>query len=148
MFLNHNSNNVISPYQSEDEHVILPLRTAQLLSRRTMKAAAASHTSKRTWDEPSFNSLPGSCYLDECPHFIRYTDTESMKENCNKHLKEIQESRQIDLDLFQRNCPVDHNDTWSHQVEPVEQNMNFYTIIQDIFLHMLLKCEFDLLRQQ
>lgn len=76
-----------------------------------MKAAAGLRTSKRHWDESSLIFLPESCFLDECPHFIRCADVKSMKEKCNKHLKESQEWRHIDLARFQCNCPVAHSDT-------------------------------------
>lgn len=74
------------------------------LFRRAMKAAAGSQTSKSHGDESFLIFLPES--LAECPHFIRCTDIKSMKENCNKHLKESQEWRQIALDLFQCDCPL------------------------------------------
>lgn len=105
-----------------------------------MKAAAGSQTSKRHWDVSSLISLPGSCSLDGCPHFIRCRDIKSMKKNCNKHLKESQEWRQIDLDRFQCICPVAFSDTCSNPVEAAEKDTNS----QRHLLQMLLKYVCDL----
>ena len=58
----------------------------------------------------SLRVVPSSfCCLDRCPHFIRRADIRSMKENCNKHLKEGQERRRRDLDLLQTAEPVQAN---------------------------------------
>lgn len=68
------------------------------------------HRHQRDAETCTLIYLPERCSLDECPHFISWTDIKSMKENRNKHLKESQEWKQIDLDVFQCNCPIAYNE--------------------------------------
>lgn len=143
MFSNHGRNNVISWYEGEDKCVIPQLLTCQAVvdeSRRRF-----TNIKRRHWDESSLIFLPESCYLDECPHFIRCTDIKSVEENCNKHLKDSQEWRQIELDIFQCDCPDSCRDvSFFYLTEPV---LMYKT--KGIFLQMLLKymCQLSINRK-